>query len=163
MRRLFCLMAVCILLISSASAYSIDPEYAVGSSNLTIFQGVAERLPYGVHYVYWRNGRYEYCMAYGNTLSVSGSNFTGSNCTVITYYTYTGNGTQATWNTASVSNFSLNASSYLVWSDLGDYPTLYDRGGVDYVKTVCIILCSFALYYLFHHMWGDIRQRYLDD
>ena len=107
MRRLCCLIAACILLISSVSAYSIDPEYAVGSSNLTIFQGVAESLPYGVHYVYWRNGRYEYCMAYSNTLSVSGSYFTGSDCTVITYYTYSGGGTQATWPRSGEENSDL--------------------------------------------------------
>lgn len=162
MRRLFCLIAVSLFLVSSVSAYSINPEYGVGTSNVTIFKGLAEDLPYGFHYVYWRNGRYEYCLAYGDTLTLSGTYFSGQNCTVVSYTTNTGTDRQAVWDSSTVSNFSLDASNYLVWSDLGDYPTLYARGGVDYAKTACIILCSFALYYLFHHMWGDIRQRYLD-
>lgn len=188
MRRLLCLMVTIFMLVSSVSAYSAmdyfepvyeevysevsvladaqpyasyAPSYSVGTTNLSIFQAVAEKLPYGTHYVYWREGQYEYCLAYSPTLELAGSTFTGQDVTVVSYSTYTGSSQQTTFTTGTAGDFSLSALSYLVWSDLGDYPTLYARGGADYAQTACIILCSFALYYLFHHMWGDIRQRYL--
>jgi hypothetical protein len=145
------------------SAANISPSYGVGTSNISIFGPIASKLPYGVHYVYWREGQYEYCLAYSADLVLTGSRFRAASATVVTYTTSTGSyQSQATFTTASDTNFSLDAGNYLVWSDLGDYPTLYERGGEDYAKTACIILASFGLYYLFHHLWADIRQRYLD-
>lgn len=140
---------------------SIAEDYGVGTSNTAIFGPVASKLPYGTNYVYWRNSQYQYCFAYSADLQLSGTTFSAPDAVVVTYTTSTGYNSQATFTTASESNFILNAGNYLVWSDLGDYPILYERGEVDYAKTACIILCSFGLYYLFHHMWADIRQRYL--
>lgn len=140
---------------------SITTDYGIGTSNIQIFGPVASKLPYGTNYVYWRAGQYQYCFAYADDMELSGTTFTASEAVVVTYSTVSGYNSQATFTTATDSNFSLNAGNYLVWSDLGDYPTLYERGEVDYAKTACIILCSFGLYYLFHHMWADIRQRYL--
>ncbi len=141
---------------------SIDASYGVGTSNIAIFGPVAAKLPYGTHYVYWREGQYTYKFAYSASLALSGSRFTGSDVAVLTYQTYNSYNSQATFVRSSEASFSLDAGNYLVWSDLGDYPTLYERGGEDYAKTACIILASFGLYYLFHHMWADIRQRYID-
>lgn len=140
---------------------SIATDYGVGTSNIQIFAPVASKLPYGTNYVYWRAGQYQYCLAYSADMELSGSTFTAPEVTIITYTTSTGYNSQATFTADTDSNFTLNAGNYLVWSDLGDYPILYERGEVDYAKTACIILCSFGLYYLFHHMWADIRQRYL--
>lgn len=140
---------------------SVSPDYGVGSSNIAIFGPVASKLPYGTNYVYWRNGQYEYCLAYSPDLEFDGSRFTSPEVTILTYTTSTGYNSQATFEVSQDTNFVLSPGSYLVWSDLGDYPTLYERGGEDYAKLACVILCSFALYYLWHHMWSDIRQRYI--
>ena len=143
-------------------AANISSSYGVGTSNITIFGPVASKLPYGTHYVYWREDQYTYCFAYSSTISFENGRFSGQDVTVITYETYNSYNSQATFTTAQESSFSLSPGNYLVWSDLGNYPTLYERGGEDYAKTACIILASFGLYYLFHHMWADIRQRYID-
>ena len=143
-------------------AASIDPGYGVGTSNTAIFSGIAQKLPYGCHYVYWRSGQYVYSLAYSEALALSGSRFSADTVTVVSYQTSSGYNSQATFTVSEESDFTLSAGNYLVWSDLGSYPQLYSREGVDYAKTACIILCSFGLYYLFHHLWADIRQRYLD-
>lgn len=140
---------------------AISPSYSVGTSNIQIFAGVAQKLSYGQHYVYWRESQYVYRLAYGQTLTFNGSTFTGSDIRIVSYNTYTSSGSQTTFTVTVDTAFTLSPGSYLVWSDLGDYPCLYDRRGVDYAKTACVILCSIVLYYLFHHMWSDIRQRYL--
>ena len=141
---------------------NINSSYGVGTSNISIFGPIASKLPYGTHYVYWREGQYTYCFAYSGTISFENGRFFGQDVTVITYETNNSYNSQATFTTAQESNFTLSPGNYLVWSDLGNYPTLYERGGEDYAKTACIILASFGLYYLWHHMWADIRQRYID-
>lgn len=149
-------------MISSVCAAQIDSDYGVGTSNINLFGPIASKLPYGTHYVYWREGQYVYSLAYSDTMELNGSRFSADQVTIVSYTTYAGyGGAQANLTSESERNFSLDAGNYLVWSDLGDYPTLYERGAVDYAKTTCIILCSFALYYLFHHLWSDIRQRWL--
>jgi len=166
MRRLHCLMIALALICAmagTASAYSASGEYSLGTSNLGIFSGVVTDLPYGNHYVYWRNSQYEYMLAYGPGLSVSGSSFSSEEpVTLVTYKSYSSYQSVPTFTVSSANSFQLSAGNYLVYSDLSGYPKLVERGGVDYAKTSCVILCSFMLYYLFHHMWADIRQRYLD-
>lgn len=140
----------------------IETQYGLGTSNVTIFSAIASKLDYGVHYVYFRSGQYDYCLAYSPDLSLSGTVFSGEDVTVVTYSTSSSYNSQASFSTSFESNFSLSAGSYLVWSDLGDYPTLYDRGEVDYEKLACVILASFGLYYLFHRLWVCICQRYIN-
>lgn len=161
--RKCCLMVVLVVMLTiSVSAYQIDSDYGVGTSNVSLFGGFVADLDYGEHYLYWRNSRYEFCLAISKTLVCNGSVFSAPDAVVITYNTYTSVAGQATLSRASVSNFNLNAGQYLVYSDLGNYPRLVNRRGADYVQTVCVILSSFGLYYTFHHLWSDIRQRYLE-
>ena len=141
----------------------ISSQYGLGTSNISIFGPIASKLGYGVHYVYYREGQYKYCLAYSPSLSLNGTNFTGENVTVVTYSTSTSTYSQATFTVTEEANFTLSAGSFLVWSDLGNYPTLYDRGTEDYAKTACVILASFGLYYLFKCLWASIRQRFLND
>lgn len=142
------------------SAGNISPNYGVGSTNVAIFEGVVSKLPYGVHYVYWRDGQYNYRVAYSRDMVFTGSRFSAPQATIVTYYTYSGTGSQSTFTTTQDSNFSLQAGNYLVWSDLGDYPQLEAGKGVrDYVQTACVILVSFGLFSLFRGLWRSIRGR----
>lgn len=141
---------------------SIDPSYGVGTSNTAIFSGIVQKLPYGTHYVYWRPGQYDYRLAYAEGLTLSGAYFTADTVTVVSYRTSNGYNSQATFQVSQESGFTLQAGSYLVYSDLGSYPQLYSREGVDYAKTACVILCSFGLFYLFGHLWSSVRQRRSD-
>ena len=141
----------------------ISSQYGLGTSNIEIFGAIASKLDYGVHYVYYRDGQYDYCLAYSDSLELSGTTFSGEDVTIVTYSTSSNYNSQATFSVDEEANFSLSAGRYLVWSDLGDYPILYDRGAEDYAKTACIILASFGLYYLFKHLWDSIRQRFVND
>lgn len=140
----------------------ISPGYGVGTTYLSIFQGIAQKLPYGVHYVYYRESQYEYCLAYSRDLSLAGSRFTAPTVTVVTYRSISGSGTQPTYLVAQQSAFSLSAGSYLVWSDLGDYPSLYERGPEDYAKLTCVMLAAMQLFYLWRSLYSSIRQRYIN-
>lgn len=128
-------------------ATSIAPDYGVGTSNTAIFAGLARKLPYGVNYVYWREGRYTYVFAYGRDLELVGTTFRASSVDIITYDTNSGYDRQASYVHGSQSNFSLSAHDYLVWSNLGHYPTLED--GRDIVaQTMLFVVVGYGIYYL---------------
>ena len=48
-----------------AALSAVVSDYNLGTSNLTIFEGVVEKVPFGHHYVYWRDSEYRYCLAVG--------------------------------------------------------------------------------------------------
>lgn len=124
---------------------AINGDYSVGTSHIAIFSGVVSGLPLGVNYVYWRESRYEYCLAYGHDLALSGTTFSGSDVSIVTYDTYAPDGQQSTFTSRVEPNFTLNAHSWLVWSNLGDYPRL-ERRYERYEGITCLMLCIAAVF-----------------
>ena len=124
-----------------------NPEYGVGTSNTAIFAGLARKLPYGVNYVYWREDRYNYVFAYGRDLELVGTTFRADRVDTVTYNTNSGYDRQASYVHGSESNFSLPAHDYLVWSNLGHYPTLED-GRDTLAETTLFVLVGYGLFYL---------------
>lgn len=140
--------AVMLLSLISAGAAEVSSEYGVGTSNTTIFAGVVEKLPFGTHYVYWRESQYVYALAYSETLAFDGASFSGEDVTIVEYDTGGGYQSPATISSYDESDFELYPEDYLVYSDLGHYPDLIERGGVQYEALACIILCSFAVWFM---------------
>ena len=124
---------------------AVDGDYGIGTSNTAIFSGVVSGLPLGVNYVYWREGRYEFCLAYGHDLALSGTTFSGTDVSVVAYNTYERDGQQPTFTSRVESNFTLNANSWLVWSNLGDYPRL-ERRYERYEGLTCLMLCIASVF-----------------
>lgn len=132
---------------ATVMAAAITPDYGVGTANTAIFAGLARKLPYGVNYVYWREGRYTYVFAYGRDLELVGTTFRASRVDTVTYTTDTGYDRQASYVHGSESNFSLSAHDYLVWSNLGHYPTLED-GRDTIAETTLFVVVGYGIYYL---------------
>lgn len=128
-------------------ASSIALDYGVGTSNTAIFAGLARKLPYGVNYVYWREGKSTYVFAYGRDLELVGTTFRASRVDTVTYDTNSGYDRQASYVHGSQSNFSLSANDYLVWSNLGHYPTLED-GRDTVAQTTLFVVVGYGIFYL---------------
>lgn len=125
-------------------------DYNLGTTNLTIFEGVVEKVPFGHHYVYWRDSEYRYCLAVG-PLTVSGNTF--SSAEPVTVYTYerhyTSGDSYYTWSVSTDNVFSLSCGSRLVYSDIGDYPTIAGKevSRYDAVTAYCAVgVVLFALF-----------------
>lgn len=131
----------------AAVGVAIDSGYGVGTSYTAIFAGLARKLPYGVNYVYWREGQSTYVFAYGRDLELSGTSFRADSVDTVTYTTNSGYYDQATYVHGSQSNFSLSAHNYLVWSNLGHYPTLED-GRDTFAQTTLFVLVGYGVFYL---------------
>lgn len=124
--------------------------YNLGTTNLTIFEGVVEKVPFGLHYVYWRDSEYRYCLAVG-PLTVSGTTF--SSAAPVTVYSYeriySGGDSHYEWSVRTDNVFSLSCGSRLVYSDIGDYPAITGKevSRYDAVTAYCAVgVVLFALF-----------------
>lgn len=89
-------------------------------------------------YLFYRAGNYSYVLAVGD-LRLDGTTFTGSGCTVVRFVRDDSfNGYRIEFSTEGV---SLDASGYIVRSNLGNYPQL-DVGDarLELVAIVCLVL-----------------------
>lgn len=124
-------------------------DYNLGATNLAIFEGLVEKVPFGHHYVYWRDSEYRYCFAVG-PLAVSGTNFTASDPVIVyTYERSTSGGSYYSWRVRTDDAFSLSCGSCLVYSDIGNYPTIAGKevSRYDAVTAYCAVgVVLFALF-----------------
>ncbi len=123
---------------------SVTDGYGVGTSNVTIFSGIARKLPPHVNYVYWRDGRYDYRLVYGRDLVLNGTVFSAASpVAVVSYVTNSNYSEQPVFSVGTDNDFRLNASRYLVYSNLGDYPCLDD--GRDSNAQIVALSCVLGL------------------
>lgn len=133
-----------------AALSSAASDYNLGTTNLTIFQGVVEKVPFGHHYVYWRDSEYRYCLAVG-PLTVSGTMFSSVDPVTVYIYErhYTSGDSYYTWSVRTDDVFSLSCGSRLVYSDIGHYPAIAGKevSRYDAVTAYCAVgVVLFALF-----------------
>lgn len=128
-------------------------DYNLGTTNLTIFEGVVEKVPFGHHYVYWRDSEYRYCLAVG-PLTASGTTF--SSAEPVTVYTYerhyTSGDSYYTWSVSTDVSFSLSCGSRLVYSDIGGYPAITGREVNKYDAVTAYCAVGVVLFALFNRL-----------
>ena len=117
----------------------VSSDNSLPSGNfLTYAQGLADRVPWGQHYVCWRDdGSYNSTQyfAYGD-LSEDGGQFDGSVQVCEYYYVSSQSGYRLSWS--SDNNFSLDGSNGFVYSDLGNFPSL--NGGETFEEAALFLL-----------------------
>ena len=128
-------------------------NYNLGTTNLTIFEGVVEKVPFGHHYVYWRDSEYRYCLAAG-PLTVSGTTFSSTEpVTVYTYERHYSSGdSYYTWSVRTDDTFSLSCGSRLVYSDIGHYPTIAGKEVSKYGAVTAYCAVGVVLFALFDRL-----------
>lgn len=136
---------------------AIAPSYGVGQNNLEIFRGVVMGLPYGEHYVYWRESQYLYVLCHGRDLVFNGTRFVGTGCTFVEYNTYYTSGGQPSFTIKGPLNLDLVPGNYLVYSDLDSYPRLLDREEVFNSEATLLCLCVCVLFYLLSRLRSSLR------
>lgn len=127
-------------------------DYNLGTTNLTIFEGLVEKVPFGHHYVYWRDSEYRYCFAVG-PLTVSGSTFSSSEpVTVYTYERLNTSTSYYSWSVRTDDVFSLSCGSRLVYSDIGNYPSIAGKEVSKYDAVTAYCAVSVVLFALFDRL-----------
>lgn len=117
----------------------------ISTSYLTYFKDID--IPFNYHYVFVRTNQYNYELLVGQ-LTYTGSGFVSSD-PVLYYRLSTGSGVNSynTWVHGVYDSLDLSVSDQIVFSDLGDYPQLHERGSKhEMLQTILIViigLCSF--------------------
>lgn len=135
---------------ASASAASYSAEVGTISSNVyDYFRDIAATLPWGSKYVFFRDGDYDYILAYSDDLSLSGDTFSASSVEIVKYNGYSRDYDYGI-SRSTESNFRVTAGRANVYSNLGVYPRLFE-GVTSYafqalLVFVCLgIVLSFVL------------------
>lgn len=141
------LTGVLLLLCGAAATASAASVYE-GTMSST-FISIAEDINISVvdDYVFFRSGQYSYILIVGD-LQFSDGNFslinTGS-CYEITQVNGTGySSNYYSYSVSEISSYTVETNGILVYSNLGDYPTLSNTGDV-YVFLICFVFSVFCI------------------
>lgn len=125
----------------SAASYEVY-EGNLSSTQLTYFRDILPSTSILDNYVVFRDGQYSYSMVVGKltysngvfTLDEPGRIYTiNSNSSYNSYYTY---------DNTTLDSLTLNTSNKLVYSDLGGFPQLEERGQrYEILTTILIVIC----------------------
>lgn len=140
---------------AAVSEYTAADGYNLGTTHVSIFAGVAEKVPFNQHYVFWRDSQYSYKFAYG-PISVDGAEFLSSGDVIVIDYSSNQSNYNSTYKYTTYvdRDFYLDAGDYLVYSDLGNYPDLYDRKGAKFNAFVTYAVAGIVIWSLF----GNLRK-----
>lgn len=128
-------MLVCVLALifalgvtAQAATHSVY-DGSISSTYTTYFKDILSGVSFNDNYVAFRSGQYEYTMVVGD-LSFNGSTFTleGQGKEYV-FSSGEGYNSYYQYYVSNISNFSLNVNNSIIYSDLGDYPQLMERGG----------------------------------
>lgn len=145
---------------AQASTYSPYNDGNIGTTQLQYFRDIVSGLSINDSYVACRTGRYEYQLFAGD-IKYSNNKFVGaSSGSIITVYTIdtdTNSFGSYSYTVTTDNNFSLNANNYLVYSNLGNYPSLEERS-VIYDFSSLVILAVIALCALLRPLFSFIYR-----
>lgn len=127
---------------AQASTYSPYTDGNIGTTQLQYFRDIISNLGINDSYVASRTGRYTYQLFVGDIKYSNGQFVCSQQGSVITVYTIntdTNSFGTYTYNVSTDNNFTFNASNFLVYSNLGDYPSLEERSVIYEFSTFFII------------------------
>lgn len=161
-KKVIACMAVCLLLACCASATANAASIYDGSISSS-YVDYASRIPIslGDEYVFFRDSQYGYTLVTGDLVYQNGNfslNGTGKqyNFDAVTSGSY-GSVTYYTFTTTDISTFNLATNNRLVYSSLGNYPTLYERG-VIYEEITLLVLCIGFVCYIVRSLFSFLLR-----
>lgn len=136
------------------ASYSVYSNGSISSTYITYFKDIISGQSINSDYVAFRSSQYEYILAVGN-IDYDGT-FKGNGAIKIyTFDTESSNYNQnLRYTISSDSNFSLSRGETVVYSNLGDYPQLIERGSHYEVITAVLVgvcMCSVVIGRIFFY------------
>lgn len=147
-------MLVSCVSVSFADDFSIDPYYGLDTQYIDLFARVAEKIPDGSHYVFFRQSHCQWVLVYSPDLVFVNNTFVAEEAYCIRY---TVDDTQTSlsqpyFSYQPITGFVLDRVNYLVYSDLWDFPPLVsvnEKEGTMYVKALLLAVACAVLMWVF--------------
>lgn len=116
---------------SSASAYSVYDAGNISTTYVQYFEDIVDGETPLTPYVMWRNGQYEYIIAFSDGLKVLNGTFSSNENTRMYSITQTtGTNGRYSLNYSESNNFELTTNKSLLYSSLEGYPSLNEGSEV---------------------------------
>lgn len=132
-------------------ALSVDAyQGTINTTYLTFFKDIVSGISIFDDYVFYRSGNSDYCMVVGD-IELNGTTFEllgeGKQYEISQVNGGAGTNSYYSLSVSAVSDLSIRARDYLVYSNLGHYPRLEERGVVYEfaMLTAFIIFCACCL------------------
>lgn len=128
-----------------AATHSVYENGNLSTTYLTYFKDIVSGIGFNENYVAFRSGQYSYTLVVGdldfnnNTFTLNGTGKEYEYSTTTSTYN-----SQYYYYVKDISNFSLEVDNQIIYSDLGHYPQLVERGA-KYEMLSAVLLCIICL------------------
>lgn len=143
---LLCMLLTVFGLSVTVEAYTPYDSGNLSTTYISYFDDILNKYPFD-NYVIWRDTQYNYCLALGD-IEYTSNSFTADEVKLFTIDTGQNYNSSYRLYRSTIQNFSLtNSNNSIVYSDLGFYPTVNERGS-NYESSLLLIVfiaCIFVL------------------
>lgn len=128
-----------------AATHTVYENGNLSTTYVTYFKDIVSGIGFNDNYVAFRSGQYSYTLIVGdlefnnNTFTLNGAGKSYEYSTTSSNYN-----SQYYYYVDDISNFSLEVDNQIIYSDLGYYPQLVERGA-KYEIITAVLLCIMCL------------------
>lgn len=140
MLAILCLLCACGTVAQAASYTAYDGN--LNNTYVTYFRDILAGVPVTDNYVVFRSNQYDYIMVTGDIVYNNGLFTSDTVCQIFTI-TQVNSGIQGnyySYESREIETFVLDAEDKIVYSDLGSYPQLEERGAKYEILTTVLIV-----------------------
>lgn len=131
-----------------ADTHTVYDEGTISSTYVTYFKDIISGIGFNDNYVAFRSGQYSYTMVTGDLDYNNGViSLTGEGKEYIFSANITsGYNQQYKYYVNDISNFNINCGNNIIYSDVGEFPQLMERGAkYEILSAVLIIVCCLCV------------------
>ena len=113
----------------------------LSTTYITYFKDILSGVNESKNYVAFRSGQNAYSMIVGEIEFSNGSFLSEETCKEYVFSTSGNYNSQYTYEVNEINNFSLDVTNEIIYSDLGEYPQLLERGSkYEFLSTVTLFV-----------------------
>ena len=151
-RKIICLCVIVLMLVNCiaiqalAATHTVYDSSTISSTYLTYFRDILSGTPLNSNYVAFCNAQNSYIMVVGDLEYNNGTISLNGGGKSYTFSRTDGNyNNQYRYYVNDINNFSVNVGNNIIYSDVGEFPQLIERGAkYEILTTIIICIALFA-------------------
>lgn len=161
-RKVSCIIAAIVLFCAVrtsalAATHEIYESGNISTTYVSMFKDIISNIGFDDNYVMFRDGQYSHTLIVGDLLLENGVISLEKDGTAKEYIISTASNSYNSnyiYNVNEISSFELNVADEFIYSDLGDYPELIERGAkFETLNTllICILIICIVINRIFNY------------
>lgn len=131
-----------------ASTHTVYDNGTLSTTYITYFKDILSGAKFNDNYIAFRSEQNEYTMVVGKLEYTNNTIKSTDECKHYRFYQVTTSGYNSTYyyDVTSIDEFSLDTGNYILYSDVGDYPQLIERGAkYEMLSAVLLIIIMLSV------------------